>query len=248
MRRSSQCCARSCGGVQFSRFLPSWRRPRSGSKPVEEPIIGLASSRRSGTRPFCCRRKCEAVCSTGEERCGRCRGDLRGDEPPRMRFVPVKIAEQQAAQMLTGVRDQLIRRQTQLTNAIRGYAAEFGLTAAKGLSKIEPLLMRLENDEALPKLAKELFATLGQEYARLKMQIREVEAKLSAWHRDNELSRRPAEVPTIGPIGACLLTIKVTDPHAFLPIGSGFCRVDWADTEGSFHRRQATARRDHTRW
>jgi transposase len=134
---------------------------------------------------------------------------------PRMRFVLVKTAEQQAAQMLTGVRDQLIRRQTQLTNAIRGYAAEFGLTAAKGLSHIEPLLARLENDGALPKLAKELFATLGQDYARLKVQIREVEAKLSAWHRENELSRRLAEVPTIGPIGACLLAIKVTDPRAF---------------------------------
>ncbi len=49
---------------------------------------------------------------------------------PTMRFVPVKTADQQAALMLIGQR-------TQLTNAIRGYAAEFGLTAAKGLCKIE---------------------------------------------------------------------------------------------------------------
>ena len=45
---------------------------------------------------------------------------------PTMRFVPVKTAEQQAAQMLVGTRDRLIRHRTQLTNAIRGYAAEFG--------------------------------------------------------------------------------------------------------------------------
>jgi transposase len=32
------------------------------------------------------------------------------------------------------------------------------------------------------------------------------------------LSRRLAELPTIGPIGASMLTMKVTDPHAF---GSG---------------------------
>ena len=51
---------------------------------------------------------------------------------PTMRFVPVKTAEQQAALMLVGVRDRLIRNRTQLANAIRGYAAEFGLTAAKG--------------------------------------------------------------------------------------------------------------------
>ena len=50
---------------------------------------------------------------------------------PTMRFVPVKTAEQQAALMLGGVRDRLIRNRTQLSNAIRGYAAEFGLTAAR---------------------------------------------------------------------------------------------------------------------
>jgi transposase len=46
--------------------------------------------------------------------------------------VPVKTAEQQAALMLVGVRDRLIRNRTQLANSTRGYAAEFGLTAAKG--------------------------------------------------------------------------------------------------------------------
>src|SRR5271166_5161859 len=51
---------------------------------------------------------------------------------PTMRFVPVKTAEQQAALMLVGVRDRLIRNRTQLSNAIRGYAGEFGLTAARG--------------------------------------------------------------------------------------------------------------------
>jgi hypothetical protein len=50
---------------------------------------------------------------------------------PTMRFVPVKTADQQAVLMLMGVRDRLIRNQTQLSNAIRGFAAEFGLTAAR---------------------------------------------------------------------------------------------------------------------
>ena len=62
---------------------------------------------------------------------------------PIMRFVPAKTAEHQAAQMLAGTRDRLIRRRTQLTNAIRGYAAAFGLIAARGVDKIEPLLARL---------------------------------------------------------------------------------------------------------
>jgi len=133
---------------------------------------------------------------------------------PTMRFVPVKTAEQQAALMLAGTRDGLIRRRTQLSNTIRGYAAEFGLTAAKGLDKIEPLLGRVA-EAALPKLAKELFATYAREYARLKVEITKIEAKLMAWHKHNELSQRLEQVPGVGPIGASLAAMKVPDPHAF---------------------------------
>src|ERR1700729_2676883 len=69
---------------------------------------------------------------------------------PTMQFVPVKTEDQQAALMLAGVRQQLIARRTQLSNAIRGYAAEFGLTAAKGLDKIELLLADIAQDETVP--------------------------------------------------------------------------------------------------
>jgi len=55
----------------------------------------------------------------------------------RERLVPVKSLDQSASQMLLGVRESLIKRRTQLSNSIRGHAAEFGLVAAKGTSKIE---------------------------------------------------------------------------------------------------------------
>lgn len=67
----------------------------------------------------------------------------------------------------------------------------------------------------MPELVKELFATHGQELERLKVELREIEAKLKAWHRQNEMSPRLAEVNAIGPIGACLLAIKAPDPQAF---------------------------------
>ena len=134
---------------------------------------------------------------------------------PRMTFVPVKTAEQQAALMLVGMRDQLVARRTQLSNTIRGYAAEFGVVAAKGLEKIEPLLARIAADESLPALARELFAALGADYAELKPKLRKLEAQLLAWHRQNELSRRLAEIPSVGPIGAALMVMKVVNPRAF---------------------------------
>jgi transposase len=134
---------------------------------------------------------------------------------PTMQFVPVKTEEQQAALMLAGVRQQLIARRTQLSNAIRGYAAEFGLTAAKGLDKIEPLLAAIAQDSRVPALARELFAFQGKDYARLQVEVKAIEAKLRAWHRANETSRRLAQIPGVGPIGATALVMKTPDPGAF---------------------------------
>jgi transposase len=134
---------------------------------------------------------------------------------PTMRFVPVKTAEQQAALMLAGQREQMIARRTQLGNMIRGYAAEFGVTAAKGVDKIEPLLAELAQDASLPALARELFALQGREYAQLQVELKAIEIKLRAWHRANADSRRLAKIPGVGPIGATSLVMKTPDPRAF---------------------------------
>ena len=126
-----------------------------------------------------------------------------------MRFVPIRTAEQQAALMLVGLRD----RRTQLCNAIRGYAAEFGFTAAKG--NVRPLLERIQADEGVPDLARELFAAQAEEYAQLEEQIAEISGILMAWHKADECSRRLAKIPVIGPIGAALLMMKTPAPELF---------------------------------
>jgi transposase len=134
---------------------------------------------------------------------------------PRMRFVPVKTAEQQAALMLAGLREQMVARRTQLDNAIRGYAAEFGITVAQGLNQIEPLLAQIAQDERVPAPARELFAIQGREYARLQIELKVIEVKLRAWHRANTDSRRLAQIPGVGPVGATGLVMKTPDPGAY---------------------------------
>lgn len=134
---------------------------------------------------------------------------------PTMRFVPVKTADQQAALMLVGVRERLIRNRTQLSNAIRGFAMEFGVVAAKGICRIEPLLERIATDQSLPELARELFALHGEEYRELLAEIKTVDEKLMALHRADECSKRLAEIPSVGPIGASLLMMKTPDPRIF---------------------------------
>src|ERR1700733_1160754 len=134
---------------------------------------------------------------------------------PTMRFVPVKSVDEQAALMLIGVRDRLIRNRTQLANAIRGYATEFGIAAAKGLTHVPLLLERIQSEETVPELARELFASQADEYARLEEKIADVDAKLKAWQRTDERSKRLNTIPGIGPIGAALLIMKTPAPELF---------------------------------
>ena len=133
----------------------------------------------------------------------------------RKNFVPIKSTEQQAAQMLTKLRAQFIGRRTQLANSIRGYAAEFGLTAPKGLSRLQDLLEDIRADATVPDLAVELVEALAAELTRVDDQIATLDKKLMQLHRGNEMSRRLAGIPGIGPVGATLLSIKVTDAHSF---------------------------------
>ena len=134
---------------------------------------------------------------------------------PRMRFVAVKTPEDQAAQMLLVNRDRLVRQRTQLGNAIRGFALEFGLVAARGPDKIATLLARLEADESLPALARAEFAELALEYAAVSARLCAADRRLRAWHRQSEMSRRLTTIPGIGPVAAALLAIKAPDPKAF---------------------------------
>lgn len=134
---------------------------------------------------------------------------------PTMRFVPLKSRQEQAALMLIGMRTRLIKNRTQLANAIRGYAAEFGITVAKGMNRIESLLERIAADDTLPELARELFGLHGKEYAELQREIEQIEDRVMAWHRSNECSQRLAKIPGVGPISAALLMMKTPDPNLF---------------------------------
>jgi len=134
---------------------------------------------------------------------------------PSMRFVPMRTAENQAELMLLTTRDLLLKQRTMLINAIRGHAAEFGVTGRKGTDSIAGLRELIAHHEAMPELAREILAGLFKQVESLEGQIRELERRLVAWHRDNDCSRRLTTIPGIGPIGATALAMKVPDPSIF---------------------------------
>jgi transposase len=128
---------------------------------------------------------------------------------PSMRFVSVKSAETQADAMILSVRELLVKQQTQLVNALRGHAAEFGVIAAKGTGHVEALLERIAAEPAVPAAAQAMFAELGGRIGELQTRLGELDRKLAAMHKANPLSRQLAAVPGIGPIGALTLALTV---------------------------------------
>lgn len=134
---------------------------------------------------------------------------------PTMRFVSVKSPDEQAAQMLIGLREQFVRRRTQLSNAIRGFAAEFGYVAAKGLSHLPKLLDEIRADGMLPDLALEMIETLERDFERVDEEISTLDRKLKDTHRSSEMSQRLAEMPSVGPVLGVMLTTKASVASGF---------------------------------
>jgi transposase len=128
---------------------------------------------------------------------------------PNMRFVPVKSAEVQAEAMILSVRELLVKQHTQLVNALRGHASEFGVIAAKGTGHVEGLLERIAADPAVPAPAQAMFVELGERIAELRTRLAELDRKLAGLHKANPLSQQLAAVPGIGPIGALTLALTV---------------------------------------
>ena len=116
---------------------------------------------------------------------------------------------------MLGVRDLLVKQRTMLINAIRGHAAEFGVTVAKGPQQIPELLRRLATDEGVPALAREMIGELASQLDGLDAKLKAIEARLMAWHRQDQTSQLLATIPGIGPIGGVSFALKVPDPKAF---------------------------------
>ena len=134
---------------------------------------------------------------------------------PTMRFVPVKTVAQQAGLMLLKQRERLVAERTAVSNAIRGHAAEFGWTVAKGLDKIPLLLAQLAAAADVPDLAKRLFQREGARFSQLQAEIAELDREITAWRRNSELSQRLAALPGIGELGSMMLPLKTPDPTGF---------------------------------
>jgi transposase len=136
---------------------------------------------------------------------------------PNMRFVEIKSCEQQGTLVLHRVRLMLMRHRVQLSNAIRGHMAEYGLVAPVGRNGLQRLITILGNadDDRVPAVARASLATLVCQFDLVNDQVLENDRRVRASARSTELGGRLMEVPGVGPVLASAIVATVPDPAAF---------------------------------
>jgi len=141
-------------------------------------------------------------------------------------------------------RDLLTKHSTMLSNAIRGHAAEFGVTGAKGPQKIKELLERIAGETNVPEPARELLNSLASQLAAIKVRLAALEAKLMAHHKADPRSQLLAPIPGVGPVTAVSIALKVPDATVLRPFRSAFCRLARDHAARTLDGGAAAARQD----
>ena len=99
---------------------------------------------------------------------------------PNMRFVPIKMPEQQAGLVLHRTRHLFVRQQTAVINAIRAHLAEFGIVAPLGRNGVEQLagVINDRKDNRIPDLVRTCLMALRIQLDMLREQIRILDRRL----------------------------------------------------------------------
>ena len=136
---------------------------------------------------------------------------------PTMRFVEVKSPEQQSAMVLHRVRMMLMRQRIQLSNAIRGHMAEFGLVAPIGREGLQSLIGLIveAGDPQVPEEARTCLELLSSQLELVNAQVLETDRRIRTSARSTEVGRRLMEIPGVGPLLASALVASIADPTAF---------------------------------
>jgi transposase len=136
---------------------------------------------------------------------------------PTMRFVEVKTPEQQSVMVLHRTRVMLMRQRIQLSNAIRGHLAEFGLVAPVGRMGLQTLINILfdETDGRVPTEARHCLQMLADQLRLANAQILENDRQIRTSARATDVGRRLMGIPGVGPVLASAFVASVPDPAMF---------------------------------
>lgn len=136
---------------------------------------------------------------------------------PNMPTVPVKTAAQQAILSVHRARQGFVKARTAQANQIRGLLAEYGIAIPQGIGHIAKRVPEIiedgEND--LPGSFRLLIQRLLEHLKELDRQVCELEQEIQLWHRENDASRKLAEIPGVGPMTATALVASIGNASSF---------------------------------
>jgi len=134
-----------------------------------------------------------------------------------MRFVPIKNVEQQTILSFHRVRQGFVKTRTAMANQIRGLMAEFGLDIPVGIGYISSRVPELIEDgiNELTGNFRALIQGLLENFKALEKQVALLEEQIVLWHKQNDDSKRLAEIPGIGPLTASALVTSIGDVRTF---------------------------------
>jgi transposase len=92
-----------------------------------------------------------------------------------------------------------------------------GIAIPVGIAHIAKDVLKIIEDDGydLPGSFQQLIGRLVAHFKELDKQVDELEGQIKQWHRENEDSRRLAEIPGIGPMTASALAASVGDAKSF---------------------------------
>jgi transposase len=136
---------------------------------------------------------------------------------PNMRFVAIKNVEQQAILSVHRARQGFVKARTAQGNQIRGLLSEFGIVIPQGIGSIMKQVPEIleDGENGLPGAMRNLIDRLTENLKEMDRQVKELEAQIQLWHRENEASRKLAEIPGVGPITASAIVATVGDAREF---------------------------------
>ena len=136
---------------------------------------------------------------------------------PTMRFVNVKSNEQLDVQALHRLRDRLVAQRTATINQIRAFLIEYGIPIKEGRRVLKRELPQIleEPENGLSDRMRGVIHRMAAHWSSLEAAVDECTADLELIARRNDLCRRLATVPGIGPLGATALVAAVGNAAAF---------------------------------
>ena len=137
---------------------------------------------------------------------------------PNARTIAIKTVEQQDIQLIHRIRQDAVKRRTALVNQIRGLLGERGIVIGQGIHQVRKRLPELLEDaeNSLTTLSR---AAFGEQYERLlelDKEIKRYDQKMGQLCQANELSKRLAEVPGVGPMTATIVAADLGEGQHYV--------------------------------